>query len=191
MNQDTLPNPSWWVLALRGLFALLFGVLALAWPAITLLVLVALFAAYALLAGAAAVIGAVKRRGTAGWVLTLVLGLVSLVAGVLAMFYPGPTTLALVLVMGVNALVTGALDVALAIRLRKVIPGEWLLAVSGVVSIVFGAVVLVLPAAGAVALVWLVSFYATLTGVLLLVLAWRERRWSAGHAAPPAVSRAA
>ncbi|MCW7541752.1 HdeD family acid-resistance protein [Aquabacterium sp. A7-Y] len=183
---DLLPNPSWWVIALRGVAALSFGVLALVWPGITLLVLVSLFAAYALLAGAAATVGAIKRRGSKGWGLTLLLGIVSLTAGVVAIVFPGSTTLALVLLMGVNALITGALDIALAIRLRKVIQGEWLMALSGVLSIVFGAIVIAVPVAGAVALVWIVSFYAMLTGVLLLALAMRTRRWAQRHAAPVA-----
>jgi uncharacterized membrane protein HdeD (DUF308 family) len=187
MEPDLLPNPSWWVLALRGVLAVLFGVLALAWPDMTLLVLVGLFAAYALLGGAAAVAGALRRRGTDGWWLTLLLGLVSIAAGVFAIFFPGTTTLALVLVMGVNALITGAIDIALAVRLRKVIRGEWLLALSGLVAIVFGAIVVAVPAAGAVALVWLVAFYAIVTGVLLLGLAWRERRWADHRSTPMTV----
>jgi len=179
MKPDRLPDPPWWVLALRGLAALLFGVLALAWPDATLIVLVALFAAYALLSGAAAVIGAARSPGgRGGWRLTLLLGLASIATGALAMIYPEITMHLLVLLMGIHAVLTGALDVALAIRLRKVVEGEGLLALSGVVSMVFGALVIAQPALGAMALVWLVSLYATVTGVLLLALAWREHRWT-------------
>jgi len=169
---------SWWMLALQGLVALLFGVLAVLWPGLTLLWLVALFAAYAIISGGAALYGAVKNRTMdRGWWLILLLGLVSVAAGVLAIFYPGLTALALVLLMGANALITGVLQIVVAIRLRKMVGNEWLLVLTGVASIVFGVVVLVFPGAGALALVWLISFYAVLSGILLLSLAFRVKGW--------------
>ena len=161
--------------------ALLFGVLAIVWPGLTLLWLVAMYAVYAIFGGAVSIVGAVKhRQRDRGWWLILLLGLVSLAAGILAIFYPGLTALVLVLLMGASALVTGILDIAFAIRLRKVIKHEWLLILSGVVAIVFGLLVLFFPGAGALALVWLISFYATFTGVLLLALAWRVRKAGSG-----------
>ena len=173
---------SWWMLALQGIVALLFGVLALLWPGLTLLWLVAMFAAYALISGGVALYGAVKNRAMdKGWWLILVLGLVSVAAGVIAIFNPGLTALALVLLMGANALVTGALEIAVAIRLRKAVHNEWLLILAGVASIIFGALVLVFPGAGALALVWLISFYAMLSGVLLLSLAFRVKGWESKH----------
>ena len=163
---------SWWMLALRGAIAILFGILALLWPGLTLLFLVAMFAAFAVLSGAVAIAGAVKNRDSdKGWWLILLLGLISIGAGVIAIFYPGITALALVLVMGANALITGVLDIAVAIRLRKVV-------LAGVASIVFGALVFMFPGAGALALVWLISFYAVFTGTLLLALAFRVRAWA-------------
>jgi uncharacterized membrane protein HdeD (DUF308 family) len=162
--------------ALRGALALLFGILALLWPGLTLLVLVALFAAYAILGGVVSLVAAVKNRSSdKGWWLILLFGLISVGAGVLAIFYPGLTALALVLVMGVNALFTGALEIAVAIRLRQVLQREWLLILSGIASIVFGVLVVLFPGAGALAMVWLISFYAVLTGVLLLALAFKLR----------------
>ena len=170
---------SWWMLALRGAIAILFGILALLWPGLTLLFLVAMFAAFAVLSGAVAIVGAVKHRDSdKGWWLILLLGLISIGAGVIAIFYPGITALALVLVMGANALITGVLDIAIAIRLRKVVRREWLLVLAGVTSIVFGALVFMFPGAGALALVWLISFYAVFTGTLLLALAFRVRAWA-------------
>jgi uncharacterized membrane protein HdeD (DUF308 family) len=167
---------SWWMLALRGAAGILFGVLALLWPGATLLVLVALFAAYALISGAAAVIGAIRnRKSDDKWWIVLLLGIVSLAAGVWAVMLPELTMLVLVLLMGANALVTGVLDIAIAIRLRKTIQREWLLVLAGVVSIVFGVLVFMFPAAGAFALVWMVSFYAMLSGILLLTLGLRLR----------------
>src|SRR3979411_2817585 len=172
---------SWWMLALRGAIAILFGILALLWPGLTLLFLVAMFAAFAVLSGAVAVVGAVKNRDSdKGWWLILLLGLISIGAGAIAVFYPDLTALALVLVMGANALITGVLDIAVAIRLRKVGRGEWLLVLTGLASIVFGVLVLMFPGAGAFALVWLISFYAVFTGTLLLTLAFRVRTWARG-----------
>jgi len=167
---------SWWMLALRGVIALLFGILTFVWPGLTLLWLVALFAAYALLGGVVSVIGAVRhRQSDEKWWLILLLGLVSIAAGVIAVVYPDLTALMLVLVMGANALITGVLDIAVVIRLRKAMRGEWLLILSGIASIVFGVLVFLFPGAGALALVWLISAYAIVTGVLLLALAFRIR----------------
>jgi uncharacterized membrane protein HdeD (DUF308 family) len=119
-----------------------------------------------------------NRDGDKGWWLIVLLGLISIGAGVIAIFYPGITALALVLVMGANALITGVLDIAVAIRLREVVRSERLLVLAGVASIVFGALVLLFPDAGALALVWLISFYAVVTGTLLLALAFRVRAWA-------------
>ena len=170
---------TWWMLALRGAIALLFGVLALVWPGLTLLWLVALFAAYALLGGVASVMGAVRHRHSdEKWWLIFLLGLVSMAAAVSAIVYPGLTALVLVLMMGANALLTGVLDLAVAIRLRQAIRGKWLLILSGIASIVFGVWVFLFPGAGALALVWLISVHAIVTGVLLLALAFRVRAWA-------------
>jgi uncharacterized membrane protein HdeD (DUF308 family) len=166
-----------WTLALRGVVAILFGVLALIWPHLTLLVLVALFAAYALLSGAASTIGAIKsRKNDEDWWMLLMLGLVGLGAGVVAVVHPALTALVLVLVMGANAMITGVLDIALAVRLRKFIRGEWLLILSGILSIAFGVLVFLYPDTGALTLVWLISAYALITGVLLLALAFYLRQ---------------
>jgi uncharacterized membrane protein HdeD (DUF308 family) len=170
---------SWWMIALQGALALTFGILALVWPGATLIVLVAFFAAWALIGGGASVIAAIQHRRTDdGWWLVLLLGLVSLAAGVVAVFNPAITILVLVLVMGVNALITGVLQIVMAIRLRKEIDREWMLALAGAVSVLFGVLVFLFPAAGALAMVWLVSFYATVTGILLLALAFKARKWT-------------
>jgi uncharacterized membrane protein HdeD (DUF308 family) len=174
MNESLLR--SWWVPALRGVIAIAFGVLALMWPGLTLLALVSLFAAYALLTGAISVFGAVRnRKSDDEWWLLLLLGMVGIGAGVVALIHPGLTTLVLVLLIGANALVTGVLDIAAAIRLRRAMRGEWLLVLSGITSIVFGVLVFLFPAAGALALVWMISLYALITGVLLLAVSFRLR----------------
>ena len=173
---EDLISRTWWVLALQGACALAFGILALLWPDITLLWLVALFAAYALIAGVITVVGVVRnRRREEYWWLLLLLGLSSIAAGVIAVLHPDLTALVLVLLMGANALVNGVLHIALAIQLRKVIRGEWLMVAAGIVSIVFGILVFLFPGAGALALVWLISAYAILIGILLLAVALRAR----------------
>jgi uncharacterized membrane protein HdeD (DUF308 family) len=165
------------MLLLRGIVAILFGILAAAWPGLTLIWLVALFAVYAIVLGVVSVAGAIRvRRSDSSWWLPLLIGIVSIVAGVYAIAYPGVTTLVLVLVMGVNALLTGALDIALAVRLRRVLRGQWLMVASGIVSVLFGVLVIAAPGAGALALVWLISLHAIVTGALLLALGLRTRR---------------
>lgn len=167
---------SWWILALRGAIAVLFGVFALTMPGLTLLSLIAVFAVYALLTGAVALVGAVDNRKTAkDWWVMLLIGIVSIVAGVLATLHPALTALALVLVIGVNALITGLLEIVLAIRLRKTIHGEWMLILSAATAIVFGLLILAYPDAGALALVWMIAVYALLSGALYLALAYRAR----------------
>lgn len=173
---DELISRTWWVLALQGLCALVFGILALLWPGITLLWLVAFFAAYALIAGAATVVGAVNnRKSEEYWWLLLLIGLASIAAGAIAVLHPDLTALVLVLLMGANALVSGVLQIVVAIQLRKVIEGEWLMVAAGIVSIAFGILVFLYPGAGALAMVWLISFYAVATGILLLAVALRVR----------------
>jgi len=174
---EILAHPSWWMLVLRGTAALVFGVLALAWPGITLLVLVALFAAYALISGVAAVAGAIRARATdRRWWVVLLLGLVSVAAGVLAVFMPAITALALVLLMGANALVTGVLEIILAVRLRHQLRSEWLLGLAGLLSVVFGVLVLLFPGPGALALVWLIAVWAIAIGILLIAAGFSLRK---------------
>lgn len=173
---------SWWVLALRGAFGILFGALALMWPQLTLLTLVALFAAYALLNGITAIAGTIRnRKKDDDWWVLLLLGIVSAGAGMVALVNPAVTALVLVLLIGANALVTGVLDVVAAVRLRKAIEGEWMLALSGLASIAFGAIVFFAPEAGALATVWLISLYAFVTGALLLLVAFRARSVATGR----------
>jgi uncharacterized membrane protein HdeD (DUF308 family) len=165
---------TWWAYGLRGAVAISFGVLALMWPGLTLVGLAALFAAFALIAGVVSMAAAIRHRQAGGdWGLVFLIGAVSLGAGIVAVDHPTFTVTALVLLMGVSAIVTGALDIAFAVRLRRVIEGECLLIVEGLLSIIFGVLLVLFPAAGALALAWLIAFYAILTGMLLLALAAR------------------
>ncbi|HEV7929120.1 MAG TPA: DUF308 domain-containing protein [Nitrosospira sp.] len=183
--QNLLSN-SWKGLAWRGAVSLLFGILAALWPSITLIWLMAMFAAYALIGGSAYAIAAIKNRQTnSDWWLLLLLGLMTVAAGAVAIIYPNLTAVFLVLLIGATALASGLVDIIMAIRLRKVIEGEALLFLNGIVSVAFGVFVFFFPGAGALALVWLISIYAIFSGVLLLALAWRARGWAEGHGTPP------
>ncbi len=167
----------WWLVALRGIAAILFGVLAFVWPGITLAVLVILFGAYALVDGILGLIAAL--RGETQHRLALALeGVVSVVAGLVAFVWPGLTALALLYIIAFWAIVTGALEIFAAVRLRRIITNELGLIIGGVLSVLFGIVLLVAPGAGALAVVFLIGAYAIVFGIALLGLAWRLREHS-------------
>lgn len=167
---------SWWMPAMRGVIAIAFGTIALFWPGLTLLGLVSLFAAYALLGGGISMAAAVRYRKTHDdWWMPLLLGAAAIGAAVIALIHPALSIMVLVMLIGANALVSGVLDVAMAIRLHKTLQHEWLLALNGAAAIVFGVLAFLFPGAGALAIVWMISIYALATGVLLLALAVRLR----------------
>ncbi len=170
---------NWWALVLRGLFAVLFGIMALAWPGITLGALVLLYGAYALADGAFAIASVMAGRtwGRPWWSL-LVEGLVGIAVGILTFIWPGITALVLLYLIAAWAFITGIFEIVAAIRLREEIRGEWLLALSGVLSILFGVILVIWPGAGAVALVWVIGAYSIASGALLIALGFRLRSWS-------------
>jgi uncharacterized membrane protein HdeD (DUF308 family) len=168
---------TWWILAVRGLVAVVFGLLALIWPEITVLTLVLVFGAYALVDGLFALVAAVRGRqlagGGRGW---LVLeGLLGVGAGIVALVWPDITALALLWVIAFWAVLTGVLEIVAAVRLRRLLDNEWLLVVAGFLSIVFGLILMIWPREGAVGLVWLIGIYAIAFGIVLLGLAFRLR----------------
>src|SRR5215212_2986603 len=167
---------NWWVLAIRGVAAILFGIGAFLWPGLTLAVLVLLFGAYALVDGIFAVIAGITGRAEQKrWWMMILEGLAGIVIGVLTFLWPGITALVLLYFIAAWSIVTGAFEVAAAIRLRKEIEGEWMLALAGIASVIFGILLLVLPGPGALALIWLIGSYAIVFGILMLVLAFRLR----------------
>jgi len=166
----------WWVLLVRGLAAILFGVLTFAWPGITLLVLILFYAAHALVDGIAAmVLGFQMRKATGGapWGAMVLVGIVSIIAGIVAFAWPGITALALLYVVAFWAIARGVFEIMAAIRLRKEIDNEWLLGLAGLASIVFGVLLIARPGAGILALLWLVGSFAIAFGILEIVLAFR------------------
>lgn len=169
---------SWWAVALRGAAAVIFGLIALIWPGITVLVLVALFGAYALVDGVtalgSAIFGSRGPTGGRGWL--VVEGITGILVGVLTFAWPGTTTLVLLWLIAAWALVTGVLEIVAAIQLRREIRGEWRLILSGGLSVLLGILLVALPATGALALVYLIGAYAIVFGVVLLGLGLRLRR---------------
>lgn len=164
---------SWWSFSIRGVISLLFGMAALSYPIKTVLVLIIFFGVYALIDGITALLMGI---GDKKWYVYLLLGLVSIAAGVIAIARPGATALALLFVIGVWALVRGIGEIMAAIQIRKEVEGEWAIALSGVLSVVFGLFVLARPGAGALALVWLIAVYAFASGILKLMLGFKLRR---------------
>jgi uncharacterized membrane protein HdeD (DUF308 family) len=167
---------SWWALALRGVFAILFGILAFVWPGLTVEVLVLLWGAYALVDGVFALAAVAAGYGRAGqWWALLLEGFVGIVVGLLTFVWPGITAVALVYVIASWAIATGIFEIVAAIRLRKYIRGEWLLALSGILSVLLGLGLFIAPGAGALVLVLWIGAYAIVFGVLLLALAFQLR----------------
>lgn len=167
---------NWWLLALRGLVAVLFGILAFAWPGATVLTLVYLFGAYAFLNGFLAfVVALMAPKGHTRFGSLVVQGLISIAAGLIAFFSPGMTALAFVILIGTWAIISGIVEIVAAIRLRKVIEDEWLMAAAGMASLIFGGLLLVQPGVGALVLVWWIGGFAIVFGILLMVLAVRMR----------------
>ena len=187
IDLDSLTR-NWWAVALRGLAGILFGIITFVSPGISLAALVLLFGAYAFADGVLLIVSAVRRRGADRWWLLLLQGVVGIGAGVVTLLWPGITALALLAVIAAWALVGGALQVAAAIRLRKVITGEWLLALGGVLSIALGVLLILFPGPGALALVVWIGAYAFVFGILLVVLGFRLRGLRSPRAHQPAHS---
>jgi uncharacterized membrane protein HdeD (DUF308 family) len=165
----------WWTFALRGALLIAFGLLALFWPGLTLAVLIVLFGVFALADGVFALILAVSGRDR-GWGWLLAMSLLAIGAGLIALFYPGLTAVALLFVVAAWALVRGVFEIVAAVRLRREIEHEWLLALSGAVLVLLGALLFLFPAAGLLSVIWFMGAAALVSGIMLLVGAFRLRR---------------
>jgi len=176
MTGSTVSNLTqhWWLLALRGVFAIIFALIAFALPGITLFALAILFGAYALVNGLSAAYTAIRcRHAIPRWWVHLLEGLAGVVAGIVALAMPGLTVLAVTLIVGIWALVTGVLEVLTGIRLRHEIVGEWMLLTNGILSVIVGLLFLTPPLAFVVAMARTLGVYAIIIGVLRLILAVR------------------
>lgn len=178
MNDLTvLLSRYWWVLAIRGVGAILFGVAAFAWPDLTLAVLVMLFGAYLLFDGIIGIVDSVRYRASLGnWWLLLLEGVLGTITGAIMLFMPGITAFLLLMLVAAWSIVGGVLRIGAAIRLREQIQGEWLLVFGGILSILFGIFLAVMPHAGILSLAWLIGFWAIAFGVMFILLAFRLRK---------------
>ena len=172
-------SQNWWLVLLRGVFAILFGILAFIWPGITWLTLILLFGVYAIVDGVVAIWTGISRtKETPRWWVFLVEGLIDIVAGIVALIWPGLTSLVLIYMIASWAVITGILEIVAAIRLRNEISNEWLLGLGGLVSIVLGVLLFLRPVAGGLAIIWTIGAYALIFGVLLVILSFRLRNWN-------------
>ncbi|MBK1866432.1 HdeD family acid-resistance protein [Aestuariivirga sp. YIM B02566] len=169
---------NWWLLLLRGIAAILFGLLAFAWPGITLISLVILYGFYALFDGLFAILAAIKGgNAESRWWLILI-GILGVAAGLLTFFWTGITALVLTMFIGAWALIHGIFEIIGAIKIRKEIDNEWWLILSGALSVLFGLAILIMPGAGALALIWVIGAYAIVFGGMLVGFAFRLKKHS-------------
>ena len=168
---------SWWMLLVRGILAILFGIAAFIWPGLTIEMLVLLFGAYALVDGIFAVIVSIHQHGeNERWWTVLLEGIAGIVLGVLTWFWPGTTATVLLAFIAAWAIVTGVFEIITAVQVRREIEGEWVYILSGALSVLFGILLAAWPATGALALVVVIGVYSILFGALLVALSVRLRR---------------
>jgi uncharacterized membrane protein HdeD (DUF308 family) len=173
MTELNTRKRDWWLLAIRGIAAILFGLAAFVWPGLTLELLVLLFAIYVLVDGIVAIVAFLRRSGQPPSM--LVGGIVSIVAGVIALLFPGLAAVSVVLLIAAWAILIGIAEIALTFRLHERLTVELLWVLAGIASIIFGIVLIVFPAAGALALIWFIGAYALFIGVLLVILGFGLR----------------
>jgi len=180
----------WWTFVLRGIVAILFGVLAFVQPGITVAALVILFALWALFDGVLALIGSIAAaEAHEPWWPLVLGGLLGVAAGIAAFKWPGITALALLLIIAYWSIFRGILEIAAAVRLRHVIQGEAWLILAGIASVAFGVLLVLYPGPGVLAVVWLIGIYAVIFGILELMLGFRLKNLGAEATAAPARAR--
>src|SRR5213076_2760608 len=166
----------WWVPVIRGIFAIVFGIVAFVHPGLAIATLVLVFGAWVLIDGIFRIVGAIGHRASdSDWGWQLVIGLLGIVVGLLTFHAPQITALALVIYIAAWALMIGASEIAAAVRLRREIKGEWFLILMGLASIVFAVLLLWNPVAGAAAVIWIIAWYAVILGVLGIIFGFRLR----------------
>lgn len=167
---------NWWMLLLRGIAAIIFGVLALTWPGMTLVTLILFYGAYVLVDGVLAIVAAITGGALMPrWWLAIV-GLLGIAAGVLTFLMPGLTAIVLLYFIAGWAIATGVFQIIGAIKLRKEIDNEWLLILGGILSVLFGVAMIAAPGAGALALITVIGIYAMIVGALLVALSFRLKK---------------
>ncbi len=178
---------NWWAVVLRGVLAVIFGILALIFPGHVLVALVLIFGVYAILDGIFNIVSVVvSAAARTHWLSLLFEGVVSIIAGIIAFFFTGLTALALLYLIAAWAIITGIAEIVSAIRLRSVINNEWLLIIGGILSIGFGIIIAIFTGPAALAIVWVIGIYAILFGAALIGLGFRLRAMRSPQATSPA-----
>jgi uncharacterized membrane protein HdeD (DUF308 family) len=170
-----------WLIA-RGLAAIVFGILAFAMPGLTVLTLAIVWGAYAIVDGVFAMSYGFRGKGTRRWAYVII-GLIGVIAGLVAFFWPNETALVLVLIIGFWMLGIGIFEIVYAIQFRRAIAHPWAVGISGLLSALVGLFIIVFPGAGALSLIWVIAVYAILYGILMIVAAFQLRRWRNAHPA--------
>jgi len=166
----------WWVPVIRGIFAIVFGIIAFVYPGLTIATLVLFFGAWVLIDGIFRIVGAIGHRASdPDWGWQLVIGILGIVVGLLTFHAPQITALALVIYIAAWPLMIGASEIAIAVKMRREIKGEWFLIIMGLASIVFAVLLLWNPIAGAAAVIWLIAWYAVVIGILAIFFGFRLR----------------
>lgn len=186
---DFILARNWWSLVIRGIVGIAVGIASFLWPGVTVSALVIVFGAYAFIDGVVNLTGAVRAaEAHERWGVLLLEGIIGILAAAATVLWPAVTTLALVFIIGAWAILTGVAEIGAAIRIRRHVTGEWLLAIAGVLSILFGILILAVPLAGALVIALWFGAYAFIFGVVLSSLGLRLRRWRNGlpgfHAIP-------
>ena len=166
----------WWVPVIRGIVAIVFGIIAFVYPGLTIATLVLFFGAWVLIDGIFRIVGAIGHRASdPDWGWQLVIGILGIIVGLLTFHAPQITALALVIYIAAWALMIGASEIAIAVKMRHEIKGEWFLILMGLASIVFAVLLLWNPIAGAAAVIWLIGWYAVVLGILAIFFGFRLR----------------
>jgi uncharacterized membrane protein HdeD (DUF308 family) len=166
----------WWQIAVRGFLALIFGILVLAWPGVSLLIFAIIFGAYVFVDGIFTLVAAVNYKAGAGrrtWL--FIRGIAGIIVGLITFFWPAITALALVILIAAWALVTGVMELVFAFRANQDSAIRWMFAISGILSLILGILILARPIAGMLVIIWIIGAYAVLAGILLIILGFRLR----------------
>jgi uncharacterized membrane protein HdeD (DUF308 family) len=166
----------WWQIALRGFIALIFGILVLAWPGVSLFILAIIFGAYVFVDGIFTLVAAVNYKAGAGrrtWL--FIRGIAGIIVGLITFFWPAITEIALVMLIAAWALVTGVMELVFAFRANQNTAIKWMFAISGILSLILGFLLLARPIIGALVIIWVIGAYAVLAGILLIILGFRLR----------------
>jgi uncharacterized membrane protein HdeD (DUF308 family) len=182
---------TWWSLLIRGLVAVLFGILAITWPDRILEFIVTLLGIFVLVVGILATVGALMHRAASNrWMLVLIPGLIGIIIGIITIVWPAFFTVVIFYLIAVWALVYGIMEIYNALRLRKDVEGEWMPILVGIVSVIFGLVLLIKPLTVGATVTWVIGLCVLVLGVLWLILAFRARGWqqhSKSEKSPPDV----